>query len=90
MFFIPISYFLYLKRSYITKPYLFFTCLTGVIFGFSLGNLLNVRYAVTLYDKLGNEFEISRNAKQSIFNKRRDLTAIQKAEIYRKYDLKKS
>ncbi len=43
---------------------------------------MNSRYAVILLDKLGNEFEISRNAKQAIFTKRKDLSAIEKAEIF--------
>lgn len=55
---------------------------SGLLFGFSLGHLLNARYAVILLDRLGNEFEISRNAKQAIFTKRKDLNNIEKAEIF--------
>lgn len=33
-------------------------------------------------DKLGKEYEISRNIKESIFTKRKDLTPEEKAEIY--------
>lgn len=37
-----------------------------------------------LFDKLGNEYSMGRTYKQTIFNKRRDLSDEMKAEIYMK------
>lgn len=49
-----------------------------------MGHLLNAKHSIILYDKLGKDFELSRNTKQSIFNKRRDLSEVEKSEIYMK------
>ena len=43
---------------------------------------MNFKKTIITVDKLGKEFVISRNIKQIIFNKRRDLTDEMKAEIY--------
>lgn len=47
-----------------------------------MGNFLNAKPSVILYDQLDPEFELSRNAKQGIFTKRRDLSPIEKSEIF--------
>ena len=44
--------------------------------------MLNSKKSVIMLDRLGNEFNISRNTKQSIFTNRIDLTDEQKHEIY--------
>lgn len=54
----------------------------GGLFGISFGSLWSIRPSVVELDKLGREFELSRQAKQFIFNKRKDLTPEQKSEIY--------
>ena len=74
--------FCYYKRSYITKSYLFVTFVLGIPFSISLGYLLNVKSTIIALDMLGKEYETSRQAKQFIFNKRRDLSSEQKSEIY--------
>ena len=79
---------MYKQRSYVTKLFILSTIFTGTIFSFSLANLLNVKNSVILFDKLGEEFEVSRVTKENLFNKRKDLTAIEKAEIYKKMNSK--
>jgi len=73
------------NRSFITKFYFFSSVFIGGFFGFFLGALLNTKKSVVLFDKLGKEFEISRNTKQAILSKRKDLTEIEKSEIMQKH-----
>lgn len=72
----------FLKRSFISKSYIFISLLLGTIFSVNAGCLINAKYTIVELDKLGNEFELSRQAKQFIFSKRRDLSTEQKSEIY--------
>jgi hypothetical protein len=50
--------------------------------GFFLGGYLNAKKAIILMDKLGNEYQLSRIYKQTIFSKRKDLSEEMKGEIY--------
>lgn len=45
---------------------------------------MNAKPALILMDRLGNEYQLSRIYKQTIFTKRRDISDEMKAEIYMK------
>ena len=49
---------------------------------------MNSKQSIVLWDRLGREFELSRNVKQSVFSKRKDISTELKAEIYFKQNKK--
>lgn len=52
--------------------------------GFNVAGYKTAKKATILMDKLGSEYQLSRNYKQTIFSKRRDISEELKGEIYMK------
>ncbi len=50
---------------------------------------MNSKKAIVLIDRMGNEYQLSRIYKQSIFTKRKDISEEMKAEIYMKMNKEK-
>jgi hypothetical protein len=82
--FLAFTPFLYFQRSLLRRSHIISLFFMSITFGFFWGNFVNSKKAIILLDKLGKEFQLSRNYKQTIFNKRRDLSEEMKAEIYMK------